>query len=282
MMINLRLLKIPRLKPSREIPHQNLIVSLTSYGRRVNSLVYYTLISILRQTHQPDKVVLWLDYDNWNEENLPDRLKKLKLYGVDIRFVKDLKSYKKIIPALNEFPDSLIITIDDDVYYEPTIIRELLDAKKENPCAINAFLTSTILFNKVGKNGTYWFGEGFPDRFDFATGVGAILYDTKLLHRDVCRVDLFTKLAPAADDLWLYFMEYLAGSHVNMVRPGFNKMSFFPLDSFYQKFHVNASLNGKNLHSQGNNVQLLNLMEHYCVTVNDLKQFSESNPYLKK
>lgn len=57
-----------------EIRKEKVIVSLTSYGRRVSDTVYYTLISLLRQTYKPDAIILWLDYENWNDEKIPRRV----------------------------------------------------------------------------------------------------------------------------------------------------------------------------------------------------------------
>ena len=52
---------------------------MTSYGRRVEkSVVYYSLVSILRQTVKPDRIILCLDGIKWNDENLPKKLVSLK------------------------------------------------------------------------------------------------------------------------------------------------------------------------------------------------------------
>ena len=97
--------------PSHGTP--KVIVSLTTYGRRVRK-VHYTIISLLRQSYKPDMVILWLDNENWNDQNLPNTLLKLKEKGLTIKYCADLKSYKKLIPALMEYPDSIIVTCDDD------------------------------------------------------------------------------------------------------------------------------------------------------------------------
>lgn len=55
-----------------------LIVSLTSFGRRVNKVVFYTLVSLLQQTTRPNRIILWIDDKKWNENNLPKSLKNLK------------------------------------------------------------------------------------------------------------------------------------------------------------------------------------------------------------
>ena len=56
---------------------KKIIVTLTSYGRRVNSILHYTIISLLRQTRKPDMIILWLDNVNWCYDNLPKSIKKI-------------------------------------------------------------------------------------------------------------------------------------------------------------------------------------------------------------
>jgi hypothetical protein len=46
----------------------------------------------------------------------------------------------------------------------------------------------------------------------FPTGVSGVIYAPGVFHPDVTRDDLFTALAPGADDVWLYWMHRLAGS----------------------------------------------------------------------
>ena len=127
------------------------IVSLTSYGRRVNSTVSYTLCSLLRQSFPPDMIILWLDSDNWNEYNLPNSIKRLEKKGITVKFCNDIKSYKKIIPVLNEYPDALIITCDDDLYYRPNMIERLIYYYQKDTTKIYAHRAHYITFDKNGK-----------------------------------------------------------------------------------------------------------------------------------
>lgn len=261
---------------------KNVIVSLTSYGRRVKATLPYTLASLLNQTYKPDKIICWLDNEHWSRSNLPKSIKRLEQYGIEISFCRDLLSYKKLLPTLERYPDGIIITVDDDVYYKPSLVATLVNAYQEKPMMIPAFRTSTFLFDVMDNPDIYWCGEGHPWNYDFACGCGGILYAKELLNNDIMNLDLITTLAPKADDLWFYFMEMLNGTHVNMVTSDENKTCFYPLDSFYQKFHKGGSLNAENLEGMGNNKQIKAIMEHYGISIQDLKNFSETNPALKK
>ena len=105
---------------------EKVIISLTSYGRRVRKTLPLTITSLLKQTYKPDMVLLWLDY-SWQNKDLPSRLKKLIDYGLTIKYCEDIKSYKKLIPTLLEYPNEVIITTDDDVF-----LYDLNEMKKHN------------------------------------------------------------------------------------------------------------------------------------------------------
>ena len=116
-LIDMKLLRPDKVSLNKVESEPNLIVSLTSYGRRVDK-GYYTIISLLRQTYKPDAIILWLDKDNWDDSKLPKSIQDLKKKGLEVKYCIDLRSYKKLIPALLEYPKSIIVTCDDDIYYK--------------------------------------------------------------------------------------------------------------------------------------------------------------------
>ena len=93
-----------------------IVVSLTSYGKRVKGSVIYTIYSLLKQTVQPERIVLWLNEKEYSDNNLPAKLRFLCRYGLEVRYCRDIRSYTKIIHALSAFPDRHIITVDDDIW----------------------------------------------------------------------------------------------------------------------------------------------------------------------
>ena len=208
--------KIPNLKPNQ---HAKLyIVSLTSYGLRTKNTAPYAIYSLFKQTVLPDKIILWLDKENWSRDNIPSLLKRLECFGLDIRFCEDIKSYKKLIPTIENFPEDHIITVDDDVYYPKNWLEQLLVAHKENPNKIichrahgikvdenhdlvsyndwDFYIEPSVYFN----NSVHQYESLFP------TGCGGILYPPKCFHKDIVNKELFMKLAPKADDIWFWAM----------------------------------------------------------------------------
>ena len=91
-------------------PEGQLIISLTSYGNKLQ-LLYLTIESLLHQTIKPNKIILWLDQTAYNTyESIPIALHRQEARGLEIRLCEDIKSYTKLVPALINFPNAVIIS----------------------------------------------------------------------------------------------------------------------------------------------------------------------------
>ena len=129
----LRVVPKKRLK-SESDGHPCLVVSMTSYGRRVKATLPDAVRSMLVQSKRPDKIIVWLDETEFSVDNLPKQLKKLvDRYGVVVRFCENIRSYKKLVPALHAFPDDVIVTIDDDWVYRRKTLEMLWKAYQADP-----------------------------------------------------------------------------------------------------------------------------------------------------
>jgi hypothetical protein len=115
-----------------------LIVSLTTIPERIGT-IHLCLDSLLKQSLKPDRLILWLSESNdtdrpkIDKETLPASLLRLVARGVEIRWCKDIRSYRKIIPTLLDHPDALIVTADDDIFYSTHWLRTLYDAYQIEP-----------------------------------------------------------------------------------------------------------------------------------------------------
>ena len=199
----------------------DIIVSLTSYGTRVTDTLPYTLYSLLQQSRMPNRIVVWLDEDHWDEEKLPSILRKLEDLGVEFYYVPDLRSYKKLIPALKQFPDNIIITVDDDLYYNPNTIEWLTDTYQASD---KRSVIGTWAYPAKKKDGQYlpysnW-REGDADNLSedcSLIGCGGILYPPHIFDKEILREELFMEMAPTADDLWFWVMEKRLGIPVKLI-----------------------------------------------------------------
>jgi glycosyltransferase involved in cell wall biosynthesis len=195
-------------------PGNELIVSLTSYPPRIGT-AHQAIETLLRQTKKPDRLILWLAESEFpgKERDLPAELLNLVPRGLTIEWCENIKSYKKIIPALKKYPDALIGIADDDNLYADDWLQKLYDSHLKNPDAITGARVRRIGLSERGEIQPYcrWrLSAGGPPSFlNLLTGVGGALYPPGSFHEDVAREDLFMALAPRADDLWLWAMAVL-------------------------------------------------------------------------
>lgn len=234
-----------------------LIVSLTSYPPRFNTLAL-TLRSLLRQTVAADHIILWIAHADM--QYLPESVLALQKSGLEIRATDDIKSYKKIIPALVLFPDAFICTADDDIYYHATWLEELMDGVSQTNNIVTCHRAHEITLDEQGKFNPYnkWILET-PRReiscnFFPTSGAGA-LYPPRSFFRDVTDSKIFVELCPNADDIWLYWMGRLAGvtyKTVGRKRPIIN-----------WEGSQDIALYKDNLFQGGNDKQIIKIAEKY-------------------
>lgn len=212
---------------------KKIIVSLTSFPERIN-IVVKTLKTLLTQTLKPDMVILWLAPEQFpnKEGDLPQELIDLKKFGLTIDWYRDIRSYKKIIPTLNKYPDAIIITTDDDIYYAPDTIETLYKSYLEHPNEIQAHRCDRIKIippsaDGKGEINISWekTKELFRDKhrgeasfLNRLTGYGAVLYPPKSLFEDVINEKIIAETIPTHDDIWLWGMAVLNGTKTRLVK----------------------------------------------------------------
>ena len=259
------------LKPLVERNTPRYIVSLTSFGKRIKESVHFTIISLMHQTVPPDKIVLWIGYQD--APYITPILKHLTELGLQIEFCEDIKSYTKLIPALGAYPNDYIITADDDILYPSDWLEKLMYEHKNNPNKIICSRAHEIKFNKAGEILPYLEWEhkinenkNVTDyKFVFPTGVGGVLYPPNCLSKDVFRADLFLKLAPHADDIWFWAMAILHNDYHKGINPFVPIQNGFCTDDYTvdpDEQNSENNLWNKNKNG-GNDKQLQNLLSHY-------------------
>lgn len=249
--------------------NEEIVVSLTSYGRRVSNTLPYTILSLLRQTIKPNRILVWLD-KTWNGDNIPRELEELQQCGIEIKFCEDLKSYKKLLPVLKEVDNDIIITCDDDLYYSKNMIERLVEAHHDHPNTVCCQLAHGIrMQNNEIKPYNQWEEEinDVNGCLVFPLGGSGCLYKKEFLYKDVIDYDLANNLAPKADDVWFYFMSLLNKTD-HYVLP-YKRNALIPLDIFYQYFHSGSSLMEENLSLNLNDKQIAAVMDYYSIKFSD-------------
>lgn len=245
---------------------QKIIVSLTSFPEAVPYAVQ-AIRSILNGSLLPDKIVLYIDTRKFPEENLPLELEKLKAESsiFEVRFApSEIRSYKKLIPALKDFPDDTIITIDDDICYHVNMIKDLIRVHKKFPKAILAHRVRKIRLNEPYRKWRKykWFDFIFKRyHFDYhamQTGSGGVLYPPHCLDTTMLDPKQFMALAPTNDDVWFWAAAVSKGTYV--VPPPNGKRRPFEIGK-----PAAVSLKTINLKpgDDRNRKALENILEHY-------------------
>lgn len=197
----------------------NITISMTSYGKRVRRFAPYALWSILQQSKQPNRVVLNISKDTWSNKDIPRILKQLMKFGVEINLTEDIGPHTKLIPTLQKYEEDIIITVDDDVYYDKTMITELYNAYIESDKKKVICREGKVLLKDQEKFLPYSKQPGIRE-YDTALlrdaqllpfGVAGVLYPPQIFGPEVFNKEIFRKLCPSADDVWFGIMELYYG-----------------------------------------------------------------------
>ena len=215
--------------PPEIIPEIKIIASLTSWTKRIGT-AHLAVQTILNQTRQTDLTVLYLATDEFprREKDLPHELLALCSERFEIRWTKNIRSYKKLIPALKDFPNEIIITFDDDLFFRPELIERLLVGYKKHPEMIQCHRITNISFDAAGNVHTSHIPFDRPTYLNKLSGGAACLYPPHSLHENVLREEKFMTLAPTSDDIWFWLMGVLNGRRVNVVENNIDKLDYIP------------------------------------------------------
>lgn len=196
----------------KKVEDPKVIVSLTSFPAAIR-YAGKAVDSLLKGSVLPDKIILYLTFEQFGKEGVPHSLIKLSEENpiFEIRdYPRDIRSYRKLIPALKEFPDDIIVTVDDDVFYHRDMLRQLLEFHKQEPGMIIAHRAKRIIpgkpYKKWKKFRWYHFLRKriYRDPLIMQTGVAGVLYPPGSLKREMLDPELFMKIAPTTDDIWFW------------------------------------------------------------------------------
>lgn len=267
------------------------IVSLTTYSKRV-ATVDRVICTMLNQTVNVSKVILYLskvDFAN-SEEKLPEQLLNYVGDRFEICFCDDIGPHTKYYYAMQQYPESIIITVDDDIYYPSDIVETLLNSYMKYNYAVSAMRGHLIEVDNDGNILPYnqwknqYKGVGHTSMALFATGVGGVLYPPGCMSNELFNLDSIKSLCPKADDLWLKIMQIISNTPVVLASPS-NPLKYIENTQQDGLWHTNVSesLNDKQLHS------ILNCYNEYFgkydTLINRLtfacKNFAKAYPNIK-
>ncbi|AJQ95291.1 glycosyltransferase [Gynuella sunshinyii] len=213
----LRALQLKLLSPKKfhlvtENTAASCIVSLTSIESRLN-IVHLTIRSLLAQTLQPEKIVLWLN--DRLKVKIPNNLNRLIGSRFEIRFSDQNCAHRKLVESLRIYPDKIIVTCDDDQMYPETWLHRLWQDHLDYPCDIIAHEAREISWDKNGRWTPYkdwpWQKPGLSSPQTMAIGFGGVLYPANIFDDEILNQQIYEQVAPRADDLWFKAMSIRNG-----------------------------------------------------------------------
>ncbi len=193
---------------------EGFVVGMTSYPPRIRSC-WKAIESLLRQDTRGIPIVLVLATEEFPDHKIPWRLRRQCRRGLSVLWTdRNGKSFDKLLPLRREYPDSSIITVDDDKYYPPDLLRRLIEAHRENPGHIvgargwRVTKRDDPLNKKFGAN---WrrAQPGDSGRGLHLPGGNGCLYPPGSLNNLVDDIDLAMRLCPTTDDIWFWACAHL-------------------------------------------------------------------------
>jgi hypothetical protein len=252
---------------------KEVIVSFTSFPDRIQD-VWIVVECLFRQTYKADKIVLWLSQSQFEGIELPILLLEQQKRGLEIRFVEDdLRSHKKYYYALQNFASSIIVTVDDDVFYHRDVFKTLIEANRKHPNEVISNRAHKIKFNEKERILPYqqWdinYKSPSSSYLYVPTGVGGVLYPPGSLSDKLLNTEAIKELCFHADDLWLKAGSLLMSTKVQ-ITPNYRQEFITVGKSQNSKLVTSNSLNG------GNDEQLNRILKYF--TLGNLEQYRDKH-----
>lgn len=253
----------------------NTIVSLTSYGDRLSRCTSYAIYSMFTQSVTPEKITLWIDKKKWNDKNIPFAIQRMKGWGMlEINYCEDIRSYTKLIPALKKYPNKIIITVDDDLYYSKHVVKQLYESYLNNKKNIHTFGVSipNYINNKLSPyknwNNYFYYSDILINNNSNALALGfcGILYPPSIFDQEIFNKSVYMNYSSSADDIWFYIMSLRLNIGKTLVNS--SNIHFYLIDLIYQKTHIKSNLREINeIKSNANDISLSRLLQYYNLNI---------------
>ena len=240
-------------------------ISLTSIYPRLH-LTHLTLETLLRQTVRPTRLVLWIPTDGRGappvgyEAALTPKLQRLRHRGLDVRWTRDFGPHSKLLPSAFHYPDSIVVTADDDVFYPADWLERLLDGHRKHPDHIVCYRGLKMLRTEDGLapyNDWPEYTSTEPGPELFPLGRDGVLYPPGCFTEEVFNESVFRETTPLNDDTWFKAMSLQAGTSCYKLEPRHKAF----LDN-YRTYEVD-SLMSRNVAGGKNDPQLKETFERY-------------------
>ena len=183
-----------------------LIVSFTSHPARFEFLSRF-----LRDlsTQSDCSCILVLNIFEKDRDKLPAEIFQLDLpYRLQVHFTEDdWGPAKKLIPTAKLYPNSHILTLDDDIEYPNNLIEMMKLEIFKNPQDVLANRVDLPNFSKniLRNYGDWAWDVDQPfNHLVVPIGVGGVIYPPRSLHQDAFNFADYRNLSWSTDDIWFW------------------------------------------------------------------------------
>lgn len=240
---------------------EKVIVSLTSWSKRIEKLsIIECLNSICNQTYKPDKIILYLDIDEFpnKNEDLPSYILEFS-DRIEIKFCeKNLLSHDKWYWVFKEYPNDLIILLDDDIVHEENLVETLIYFHEKYQDSIISNRSHKMVVNKILNYNNFIKYENIvhgdeiiSNNLFLTTGFGTLIKPS-MFDDEIYDLDKITTDFKNVDDIWINYHIYRLNLQVVCV----NRLS--SLNLVDELNEPSISLYTKNV-CFGNNMKVLNI-----------------------
>jgi len=184
------------------VSDKRIVVSLSTSPDRI-SKIKPMIDSILNQTIVVDKIYLNLPYVYLKTGKTFDTLPEFITLNpkIHVNQCKDIGPATKILPTLEleNDPETIIISVDDDIYYEPNVINSLLYYSLMYP---DACITGSSFISHPTKGNLSFFSRIYYSQL--LEGFSGVLYKVKFINSlDTKNIENYPRYCFLADDLTL-------------------------------------------------------------------------------
>lgn len=221
---------------------QRVVISLTTTPYRIDK-IQATLESLCDQSIKVERIYLNIPYI-FERDNIPYVIPKwLESYtAVTINRTEDFGPITKLLPTLDAEtdPNTIIITVDDDVWYPRHVVRDLVAYAMQHPevavtpINIDFKLTENLDFTHI----KHKFKNGADTKL--VVGAAGVAYRRRFFAHDFAK--LFATLpAPCtlADDLVISM--YLAYNHIKIEQTIHNSFNPIVVPFTYKEMEYNRT-----------------------------------------
>jgi hypothetical protein len=231
--------------PRKEL---DVIISLTSFPKRFKYL-HVNIRSLLANSVLPTKIILYLSKNEVDGVEIPKRLMRLCSDRFEIKIVDvGYRSFSKLLHALSDYPDKNIMTVDDDIIYSCTFLKNFVPLVANPDARIISGRCKEILLNDAVPYNLWPFKVSGYGHNLLLLGYSGVVYKPGSLHPDVNRHDIFSKFCAHNDDVWFTCLAKMAGV-TDFYCAGVNDKKNKDIYSYHSEINVN-NLSLENLHGR--------------------------------